>query len=87
MGKIKNLLIEHGNGVFQKRNIAKPSKSGSGLYLFTQPDIPWVPDPGQRASPEERLRSHALLIAEAEIHALNIVPIHGNQDERYLAMD
>lgn len=69
----------------------------SGLYLFTQPDIPWVPDPGQRASPEERLRSHALLIAEAEIQVLNIVPIHGNQDERltvaiqsvdrYLAMD
>ena len=54
----------------------------SGLYLFTEPDIPWEPDPGQRASPEERLRSHALLHAETEIHALNTVSIKGTHTER-----
>ena len=54
----------------------------SGLYLFTEPDIPWEPDPGQRASPEERLRSHALLRAETEKHALNTVSIKGTHTER-----
>lgn len=54
----------------------------SGLYLFTEPDFPWEPDPGQRASPEERLRSHALLRAEAEKHALNTVSIKGTHTER-----
>ena len=54
----------------------------SGLYLFTEPDIPWEPDPGQRASPEERLRSHALLWAETEKHALNTVSIKGTHAER-----
>ena len=54
----------------------------SGLYLFTEPDIPWEPDPGQRASPEERLRSHALLRAEAQKHALNTVSIKGTHTER-----
>ena len=54
----------------------------SGLYLFTEPDIPWEPDPGQRASPEERLRTHALLRAETEKHALNTVSIKGTYAER-----
>lgn len=54
----------------------------SGLYLFTDPDIPWEPDPGQRASPEARLRSHALLRAEAEKHALNTVSVKGTRTER-----
>ena len=54
----------------------------SGLYLFTEPDIPWEPDPGQRASPEERLRSHALLRAETEKHSLNTVSIKGTYTER-----
>ncbi len=54
----------------------------SGLYLFTEPDIPWEPDPGQRASPEERLRSHVLLRAETKKHALNTVSIKGTYAER-----
>ena len=54
----------------------------SGLYLFTEPDIPWEPDPGQRASPDERIHSHALLHAETEIHALNTVSIKGTHTER-----
>jgi nicotinamide riboside kinase len=54
----------------------------SGLYLFTEPDIPWEPDPGQRASPEERLRSHAFLRAETEKHALNTVSLKGTHTER-----
>ena len=55
----------------------------SGLYLFTEPDIPWEPDPGQRASPEERLRSHALLRAETKKHALNTVSVKGTRAERF----
>ncbi|MCY3594274.1 MAG: ATP-binding protein [Bacteroidetes bacterium] len=54
----------------------------SGLYLFVEPDIPWIPDPGQRSSPQERLRSHVLLMAEAKTHSLNTVPICGTQDQR-----
>lgn len=54
----------------------------SGLYLFTEPDIPWEPDPGQRAGPEERLRSHVLLRAETKKHALNTVSIKGTHTER-----
>ncbi len=54
----------------------------SGLYLFMEPDIPWTPDPGQRASPQARLHSHALLMAEAKMHSLNIVPIRGTRDQR-----
>lgn len=54
----------------------------SGLYLFTEPDIPWVSDPGQRTSPEERLRTHEILQEEAESHSLNTVCIHGSYDER-----
>ncbi len=57
----------------------------SGLYLFTEPDIPWIPDPGQRASPQERLRSHTLLMAEAKTHSLNTVPICGTQDQRLIS--
>ena len=54
----------------------------SGLYLFMEPDIPWVADPGQRAGPQERLYSHKLLNAEAKAHSLNIVPICGTHNER-----
>ncbi len=54
----------------------------SGLYLFMEPDIPWVPDPGQRASPDERMRSHYLLSKEAKTHSLNTVLIQGSFDHR-----
>lgn len=54
----------------------------SGLYLFTEPDIPWISDPGQRAGPEARLRTHELLLEEAERHSLKTVHIHGSHDER-----
>jgi len=59
-------------------------KHQSGLYLFTEPDIPWIADPGQRAGPKERLRSHELLSAEAKTHALNIVQVCGSHDERLM---
>ena len=52
------------------------------LYLFTEPDIPWVSDPGQRASLEERLRSHRLLSTEARAHSLNTIPVCGSHAER-----
>lgn len=54
----------------------------SGLYLFTEPDIPWVSDPGQRAGPAERQRTHQLLMAEARKHSLHTVPIRGSHHDR-----
>ena len=54
----------------------------SELYLFMEPDIPWVPDPGQRENPEARLHSHGLLSAEAKKRSLNTVPISGSYDKR-----
>ena len=54
----------------------------SGLYLFTNPDIPWTPDRGQRAGPEERLYSHNLLNAEAKAHSLNTIHIRGSHVRR-----
>jgi len=57
----------------------------SGLYLFTEPDIPWVPDPGQRVGPAQRLRTHQLLMAEARKHSLQTVPIRGTHHDRMTA--
>jgi len=54
----------------------------SGLYLFTEPDIPWVPDPGQRAGSKERLHAHKLLREEARRYSLNIVRIQGTHEHR-----
>ncbi len=54
----------------------------SGLYLFTEPDIPWVSDPGQRAGPAERQRTHQLLMAEARKHSLHTVLIRGSHHDR-----
>ena len=54
----------------------------SGLYLFTYPDIPWVPDPGQRSSPQKSELTHKLLRMEASEHSLNTFSIRGTGDER-----
>ncbi|MCY4171460.1 MAG: ATP-binding protein [Bacteroidetes bacterium] len=54
----------------------------SKLYLFTEPDIPWVADPGQRSGPDERLSSHKLLLKEARLHSLNMVAIQGTHEDR-----
>ena len=34
------------------------------LYLVTQPDFPWVADPGQREGPDVQAAIHARLLAE-----------------------
>ena len=52
------------------------------LYIFTEPDIPWEPDPGQREGPEARLRTHALLLEEARHLDLNFVSVHGTMEAR-----
>lgn len=52
------------------------------LYLFCQPDIPWVADPGQRESPSARARLHAIFAAELERRALPTVRIQGEHDAR-----
>ena len=50
--------------------------------LLTQPDIPWVPDPGQRDSPEARARLHWLFEAEIERRRLPHVRLAGTIEQR-----
>lgn len=52
------------------------------VYLFCQPDIPWVADPGQREGPQERARLHAIFGAELERRRLPVVPIEGDPATR-----
>jgi len=52
------------------------------VYLFCQPDIPWVPDPGQRESPEERDRLHAVFDAELRRRGVPTVRIEGDARAR-----
>lgn len=52
------------------------------VYLFCQPDIPWVPDPGQREGPKARLQLHAIFEAELKRRALPVVPIEGDRSTR-----
>lgn len=52
------------------------------VYLFCQPDIPWVPDPGQRESSEERDTLHAVFEAELQRRGLPTVRIAGDADTR-----
>ena len=52
------------------------------LYLFTEPDIPWVPDPLQRESPEVRTRTHKLLLQEMYRLKLPFVRVRGSLQER-----
>ena len=52
------------------------------LYLLTEPDIPWVPDPGQREGPESRARTHRKLLAELRRLDLRVVRIRGSRNHR-----
>ena len=52
------------------------------LYLFCQPDIPWVADPAQRESPAARARLHAVFEAELRRRELPTVRIEGDLDTR-----
>ncbi len=51
-------------------------------YLFCQPDIPWVADPGQREGPEARARLHAIFEAELRRRQLPVVRIEGDPANR-----
>lgn len=52
------------------------------VYLFCQPDIPWVADPGQREGPQERTRLHAIFDAELRRRQLPVVRIEGDPASR-----
>ncbi len=53
------------------------------LYLLCMPDIPWVPDEGQRESPEERDKLHKLFKESLESLQLPYVEISGDQAARF----
>ncbi len=55
------------------------------LYLFCQPDIPWVADPGQREGPQVRAQLHAVFEAELARRNLPTVPIAGPHEVRLRA--
>lgn len=52
------------------------------LYLLTEPDIPWVPDPGQRDGPEVRAHLHSLFVAELDRRGLPYTRVAGTYEER-----
>lgn len=52
------------------------------LYLLTEPDIPWQPDPGQRDGPEVRAHLHRRFEAELDRRALPFVRLAGAVQER-----
>ncbi|MCR9161013.1 MAG: AAA family ATPase [Nannocystaceae bacterium] len=55
------------------------------VYLFCQPDIPWVADPGQREGPQARAQLHGLFEAELRRRSLPCVRIRGDRDVRLRA--
>ena len=60
----------------------KATTHRADLYLFTEPDIPWEPDPGQREGPEARLRTHGQLRDEVQRLGLNVVSVSGPMEAR-----
>lgn len=52
------------------------------LYLFTDTDIPWEPDPGQRDGPEVRAALHELFREELDRRGLPYVLLSGSLDQR-----
>ncbi len=69
-------------GVCPKSIERAAERHQSGLYLFTEPDIAWVPDPGQRSGPKQRLHSHKLLHEESKKYGLRTVNIQGTHEDR-----
>lgn len=53
------------------------------LYLLCMPDIPWVPDEGQREGPEVRDTLHQLFKETLNKLELPYVEISGNEAERF----
>lgn len=52
------------------------------LYLLTEPDIPWEPDPFQREGPEVRERLHHRIRDELIARKLPFVQVSGSVEER-----
>ncbi|MEM6647655.1 MAG: ATP-binding protein [Bacteroidota bacterium] len=55
------------------------------LYLLCAPDISWVPDPGQRESPEARATLQPQFEALLREWQLPFVVVSGSRDERITA--
>ncbi|MBC2607541.1 AAA family ATPase [Pelagicoccus albus] len=51
-------------------------------YFLCQSDIPWVADPGQRVSPEERALLQERFIAILNRYDISYVPVCGTLEER-----
>lgn len=52
------------------------------LYLFCQPDIPWVADPGQRESAAARDTLHRIFEAELHQRGVPVVRVAGDGPQR-----
>ncbi len=55
------------------------------LYLLCMPDIPWVPDAGQRESPQARAQLHRVFTETLERRRLPYVRIAGESSDRFRA--
>jgi HTH-type transcriptional repressor of NAD biosynthesis genes len=61
---------------------AVPVRVGD-LYLLMEPDVPWVPDPGQRDRGDRRDEMHALFDEALRRHGAPFVRIVGSWTERF----
>lgn len=52
------------------------------LYLFTDIDIPWHPDPGQREGPDVRAALHVLFRQELQRRGVSYTPVSGTPAQR-----
>jgi NadR type nicotinamide-nucleotide adenylyltransferase len=52
------------------------------LYLLHHPDVPWVPDPGQRDRPQHRGEMHVLFRETLDSFGVSVVDIVGSWAER-----
>lgn len=53
------------------------------LYLLMEPDVPWVPDPGQRDRGDRRDEMHALFDEALRRRGARVVRIAGSWTERF----
>ncbi len=59
---------------FLKRNYTR--------YFFCMPDIPWVEDPGQRVSPDERTQLHSRFQAILDRYKIAPIVLSGSLEKR-----
>ncbi len=52
------------------------------LYLLHHPDVPWVPEEGQRDRPHRREEMHALFQAALEELGARVFHVRGDREER-----